>query len=81
MRTLLKTSSGLLDLQRQLRIVPKPLKKSIKSAEALADLTLPQLTDLRFDSIQKGLEYYTLAVECLQPLIKHQQNILFSHGR
>ena len=73
MRTLLKTSSGLLDLQRQLRIVPKP-------AEALADLTLPQLTDLRFDSIQKGLEYYTLAVECLQPLIKHQQNILFSHG-
>lgn len=45
---------------------------SEESAEALAYLTLPQLTGLRFDSIQDELEYNTLAVECLQPLIEHQ---------
>lgn len=40
------------------------------SAEALVDLSLPQLTGLIIDDIKEGQEYYSLAVEQLKPLLR-----------
>lgn len=40
------------------------------SAEALVDLSLPQLTGLILDNIKECQEYYSLAVEQLKPLMQ-----------
>lgn len=40
------------------------------SAEALVDLSLPQLTGLIIDNIKECQEYYSLAVERLKPLMQ-----------
>ena len=44
------------------------------SAEALADLSLPQLTGLELDNIKECQEYYSLVVEQLQPLMSLLHN-------
>lgn len=40
------------------------------SAEALVDLSLPQLTDTTIENIKECQDYYSLAVEQLKPLMQ-----------
>ena len=47
-------------------------KISIVSAEALANLSLSELTGLTLDVIIQSLKYYSIAVEQLGKLIQHK---------
>ena len=50
-------------------------KISNVSAEALANLSLPELTELTVDVIINGFKYYSLAVEQLGALIQHKKTL------